>query len=186
VGTNTSTSTNTEIKLKWLVWANPPVAGSSLLVLNGSGVGQLRRIVGVGADNGTLVLDAPLDSWVIPYTPPMVGTGTLAHTLAEVASDTSGTRSAPQPSIVAVIPSFGSKLFLGNRFNWTEVVQWYGNTYKGVIADNHFSNCNTKPGGNVGANSLGARGPVRVFRHDFALEDVIGSQAYSLFKRTCV
>lgn len=87
----------TTVKLAWLQWASPPVLGTTLAVLAGPGRGQTRSVVGIEA-NGTIVLDAPLDGWVA-----------LA--------------SAPQPSIVAVISSFGSKLIVGNKFNWTEVVQ---------------------------------------------------------------
>lgn len=139
------------------------------------GVGQRRSIVGVESSTKnnktvtTVFLDAPLDNWVTYASDDpgdingfdgsdYVGGGddnntVHAHAPAHVGT---GAGSNANVSLVAVVASFGSKLFVGNVFNWTEVVQWYGNTYKGVIADNHFQNCNTKPGGNSGANSLGA------------------------------
>ena len=85
-----------QVTLKWLVWASPPVVGTTLLVLSGQGRGQSRGVVGVGPSNGTLLLDRPLDEWV-----DMVG--------------------SPVPSVVAVVSSFGSKLIVANNFNWTEV-----------------------------------------------------------------
>ena len=64
----------------------------------------------------------------------------------------------PGQSILAVVGSFGAKAIVGNRFNWTEVVQWYSNTLGGVMADNHLSDCNVLNGGNVGNASVGAYG----------------------------
>jgi hypothetical protein len=133
-GLATSTeTTETTIHMRWLTWQATPRVGLSLLVLAGSGMGQLRRIVDVGPGNGTVVLDGPLDAWV-----------------------------ATNSSIVAVIASYGSKIFAGNSFNWTEVVQWYGNTHRGVMADNTFNNCNVQlppaGGGSIGPDVMGARG----------------------------
>lgn len=87
----------------------PPKVGTTLLVLDGPGVGQSRQIVSVGEGNATVVLDTPLDDWVV--TAPSLGS-------AEQHS------SDAIPSKVAVVSSFGSKIFAGNTFNWTEVVQW--------------------------------------------------------------
>jgi hypothetical protein len=64
----------------------------------------------------------------------------------------------PRASVIAVVSSFGSKIFAGNRFNWTEVVQWYGNTLQGVMADNSFADCNVQPGGNIDHGAMGAVG----------------------------
>lgn len=121
------------IKLKWLAWASVATAGTTLSVINGPGVGQTRLITAVPAENGSLTLDRPLDNWVA----------------------LSGTQA---PSLLAVLPSIGSKAIVGNHYKWTEVVQWYGNTNRGVMADNTFENCNVKPGGNVGAASMGGVG----------------------------
>ena len=43
-------------------------------------------------------------------------------------------------------------------FRSLQVVQWYGNTLRGVAAENNFSNCNVKPGGNDGGGALGGVG----------------------------
>ena len=37
-----------------------------------------------------------------------------------------------------------AQIVVGNTFTWTEVVQWYANTYRGVHADNTFSECNVR------------------------------------------
>ena len=115
------------------MWANPPLVGTTFAVLDGPGRGQSRMVVGVGSANGTITLDRPLDGWV-------------------------ATAAAKRPSTVAVISSFGSKVFAGNSFLWTEVVQWYGNTLRGVMADNSFTNCNVKPGGNDDGGAMGGVG----------------------------
>jgi hypothetical protein len=80
-----------------------------------------------------VVVDKPLDLWIA------------------LAGD-------PKESVVAVISSFGSKAIVGNVFNWTEVVQWYGNTIRGVAADNSFTDANVKTGGNINRGSLGGVG----------------------------
>jgi hypothetical protein len=127
------------VHLKWLVWATTPIVGTTFVVLDGPGRGQSRLVVGVSATNGTITLDSPLDSWV---------------------STAANRRSAGHPSLstVAVISSFGSKIFAGNTFLWTEVVQWYGNTLRGVMSDNSFTNCNVKPGGNDNGGAMGGVG----------------------------
>jgi hypothetical protein len=115
-----SSAQGTSVKLKWLVWVSPPLVGTTLVVLGGPGRGQTRILVGIGIVNGSIQLDRPLDGWVA----------------------TADGQTTETPSIVAVVPSVGSKLFVGNRFNWTQIVQFYGNTNKGVIADNAFDSCN--------------------------------------------
>jgi hypothetical protein len=52
------------IKLKWLAWANNATAGTTLMVINGPGVGQTRLITAVPAENGSLTIDQPLDDWI--------------------------------------------------------------------------------------------------------------------------
>ena len=63
-GDTANDANNATVLLKWRQWSGNPVVGASLVVLNGSGLGQLRRVVGVGPENGTLYLDAPLDGFV--------------------------------------------------------------------------------------------------------------------------
>ena len=49
-------------------------------------------------------------------------------------------------------------MIAGNRFVWGEVVQFYGNTIKGVFADNRFDSCNVKSGGGDGNGALQGAG----------------------------
>ena len=80
------------------------VVGTTLIVLDGPGVGQSRLITAVGPGNGSIVLESPLDDWVIP-----VGAAVAAGRQRQ---------GADRPSTVAVVSSFGSKIFAGNTFNW--------------------------------------------------------------------
>jgi hypothetical protein len=54
------------VRLQWRQWAGGSVSmvGASLVVLNGSGLGQIRSVVGEGVENGTLYLDSPLDGYI--------------------------------------------------------------------------------------------------------------------------
>jgi hypothetical protein len=101
----------------------------TLKILGGPGVGQTRMVTGWNKQTRTLSLEEPLDAHFVP---------------AE--------------SILAIVGSFGDKAIVGNRFHWTEVVQWYSNTLGGVIADNSLVDCNVLNGGNVGNASVGAYG----------------------------
>ena len=91
-----------------LVLTTPPVVGTTLIVLDGPGLGQTRLITAVGPGNNTVVLESALDDWVV-----------AASTISRESGGGTG-----KPSLVAVLSSFGSKIFAGNTFNWTEVVQW--------------------------------------------------------------
>eukprot|EP01043_Picozoa_sp_COSAG02_P005418 COSAG02_NODE_146_length_33985_cov_263.461695_28_plen_166_part_00 len=90
-----------------------PVGGSAM-VCGGSGVGQHARIVATSqraSDNATVVtLFPPLDAHVV------AGKSTLCLTA-----------------------TVGSKIVSGNSFNNGMVVQWFGTTSRGVIADNNFT-----------------------------------------------
>ena len=101
----------------------------TLKVLGGPGTGQTRMVIGWDNSTRTLALESPVDAHFVPGA-----------------------------SIVAIVGSFGAKAVVGNRFNWTEVVQFYSNTLGGVVADNHLSDCNVLNGGNVGNASVGAYG----------------------------
>lgn len=96
--------------LAGLTLTTPPRVGTTLLVLDGPGVGQSRQIVTVGPGNASITLDSALDDWVLPASSANSREGGVLGTAA--------------PSLVAVVSSFGSKIFAGNIFNWTEVVQW--------------------------------------------------------------
>ena len=129
----------TTLQLGWLTLGTTPVPGTTLLVLAGPGVGQSRLITAVGnisrdADhvNGSIVLDRPLDDWVVTQEEAYARRDTTTNS-----SNSTGAGAGPV-SLVAVVSSFGSKIFAGNQFNWTEVVQWYGNTLRGVMADNTY------------------------------------------------
>lgn len=137
--------TGTAVQLRWLTLGTLPVPGTTLLILHGPGVGQSRLITAVGPVNDSVTLDRPLDGWAVPE-----------H--AGDHSTNTNTAAGGPVSLVAVVSSFGSKIFAGNRFNWTEVVQWYGNTLRGVMASNSFSDCNVQPGGNINHGSVGAVG----------------------------
>ena len=149
------TMSGTNVTLSWLAWVHTPLVGATLVVLDGPGRGQHRLVTGVGSFNGTVELDAPLDDWVS-------------------ASNT-----------VAVLASLGSKLIIGNRFNWTEVVQWYGNTLRGVMADNSFHHCNVKSGGNINVGSMGGvgecyHGTSQMFFTEFRANTLQSSDGISL------
>jgi hypothetical protein len=113
-----------EVKVAWLVEANPPKAGTRALVVSGPGQGQHRKILGYDNASSTLTLNAAFDEHVGPT------------------------------SLMSVVSSFGSKVVAGNTFVWAEVVQWYGNTLRGVHADNVFQDCNVQPGGGDYAGAL--------------------------------
>lgn len=92
---------NVWVDLAGLSLTTPPKVGTTLLVLDGPGVGQSRQIVSVGPGNASIVLDSALDDWVIPAS----STGSHEDLVAAEASK------------VAVVSSFGSKIFAGNLFN---------------------------------------------------------------------
>ena len=99
----------------------------TLKILEGPGTGQTRMVTGWDASTRTLALEEALDGHF-----------------------------EPGRSVLAIVGSFGAKAVVGNRFNWTEVVQWYSNTLGGVMADNTLTDCNVLNGGNVG-NAVGVR-----------------------------
>ena len=102
-------STAGTITMEWQVWTIRPAIGATLLVLAGPGAGQSRVITAVPSST-TMVLESPLNGWV------------EAHI-----------------SLLTVVGSFGQKTIAGNRFVWGEVTQFYGNTIRGVFADNSLA-----------------------------------------------
>ena len=146
------------LQLRWLTLGTAPVPGTTLLVLQGPGVGQSRLITAVGPTNKSVVLDRPLDGWVVLEQQARGGGGGGGSSSLQGGSQGSESAGPVVVSLVAVVSSFGSKIFAGNHFNWTEVVQWYGNTLRGVMSDNTFSDCNVQPGGNIGRGAMGAVG----------------------------
>lgn len=89
--------------------------GASVIVLSGPGVGQHRTVAMF--DNATgaglITVDRPFDGFL-----------------------------EPAQSVLAVVPTIGAKNWVGNSFSWTGVVQFYGTTLGGVIADNDVHNVN--------------------------------------------
>ena len=75
-----------------LVLTTPPVVGTTLIVLDGPGLGQTRLITAVGPGNNTVVLESALDDWV-------VATSTISR------ESGGGTG---QLSLVAIVSSFVS------------------------------------------------------------------------------
>jgi len=101
------------------------VVGATVMVCGGSGTGQHSEITGkssalsAAGRNITLIhLASPLDKHVLPA----------------------------GGSTICVTATVGSKIVSGNTFDWGMVVQWFGTTTRGVIADNKFTDCNVDGG----------------------------------------
>jgi hypothetical protein len=112
-----------ELKLRWETVNTLPVVGTTLIVLDGPGVGQWRTITAAGPANGTVTIDRPFDGWV-QHQQHQQQQQQSEETPALTASGSGSGTARGGASLVAVVSSFGSKIFAGNRFNWTEVVQW--------------------------------------------------------------
>jgi hypothetical protein len=101
--------------------------GATAVVVSGPGLGQFA-IVAEHENVTTLRLDTPFDSTVVPG-----------------------------ESVVAVISSSGYKLITGNTFSHGMVIQFFGDTLVGVIADNTFIDdnvCSTGYGCKYGDGAL--------------------------------
>jgi hypothetical protein len=93
-------------------------AGATAVVVAGPGAGQWRGVL--ARPNSTAVLlAAPFDAHVVPGA-----------------------------SLIALTATVGGKLITGNSWRWGSVVQEFGTTLTGVIADNSFDHQN-----NAGADS---------------------------------
>ena len=90
-------------------------AGATLTVLGGGGLGQRRLVAGYDRTTDEVILETPLDAHAVPLL-----------------------------SYVAVIPSDHDYVIAGNTFAWGNVVQLFGNSYRGILADNRLENCNHK------------------------------------------
>jgi hypothetical protein len=97
-------------------------------VRHGGGLGQRRFVIEYDESSSTVTLDVAFDGYV------------------------------DSASVVAIVVPIGDKLIVGNTFTWTEVVQWYANTYRGVHADNSFTECNVLPAGGDSTGALQAVG----------------------------
>jgi hypothetical protein len=120
----------------------------TIKVLGGGGVGQTRMVTGWTrqGNTSTLTLEHPLDGHFVTT---QALTAAKGQRIDENSADV---------SIVEIRDSIGTKAIVGNKFNWTEVVQFYSNTLGGVVADNTLTDCNVRNGGNVGNASVGAYG----------------------------
>jgi hypothetical protein len=128
----------TRIKIAWnrtneapSMW-NTPAAGATILVLAGPGLGQRRSVVGFDNKTGEVLVHKSFDAFV-----------------------------TPSLSYVAVISSNHDIIIAGNSFAWGEVLQFFGDTLEGVIADNTLENCNVK-GMNASPNETWTLGALRV------------------------
>jgi hypothetical protein len=113
------------ITLGFDILSYPPIVGASVMVCGGSGIGQHATVTGsssalnaAGRNTTLLHLSSPLDKHVL-----LAGGSTIC-----------------------VTATVGSKIVSGNTFEWGMVVQWYGTTMRGVIADNDFTDCNVEGG----------------------------------------
>eukprot|EP01043_Picozoa_sp_COSAG02_P039773 COSAG02_NODE_3165_length_7245_cov_27.485586_3_plen_800_part_00 len=89
--------------------------GATLIVLGGPGLGQRRIIADYSRTTDEIILNTPLDL-----------------------------HAKPLLSYVAVIPSDHDYVIAGNTFTWGNVVQLFGNSFRGILADNKLENCNHK------------------------------------------
>jgi hypothetical protein len=103
-------------------------AGATALIVNGPGTGQWRPVVSRPSAT-TVVLASPFDGHVVP-----------------------------NASVVAVVATVGGKIISDNTFVWGSVVQFFGTTLTGVVADNSFSHS-----ANCGADSGGVDGSLTTF-----------------------
>ena len=94
---------------------NAPVPGAVIVVLTGPGLGQRREVVNVDSATQEILLADPLDAFA-----------------------------APGVSYVAVVSNNRNIIIAGNSFYWGNVVQLYGNSFGGVLADNTLVSCNAK------------------------------------------
>jgi hypothetical protein len=132
------------VAMRWVSWSQTPQPGSTLAVVNGTGMGQLRLIVGI-IDNTTLVIESAFDQHL------------------------------GRDSFIAVVNTYDRKLLAGNTFTFTEVIQFFGVTLGGVIADNSIIDGNvnhsqhtsipvaTKYGGSMRAVGECYHGPAPLF-----------------------
>ncbi len=91
------------------------VEGGALIVLNGTGAGQVRRVVSsTGARDWTL--DAPLDA--VDLADASAGNGT--------------------PSYVQILPFRGRCIFHGNTFRDTGALQFYGIGFESIVSENNM------------------------------------------------
>ena len=146
------------------------VVGATLKVLGGPGTGQTRIVTGwnrscVNSDWRSMVglctitLDVELDPWF--------RAGNCSNC-----------------SIIAIVASVGQKIVAGNRFEWTEVIQMFGNTLGGVVADNTLTDVNVHNNvlgnGSVGAFGMCYQGPAPNWYTEFYGNSMLRSDGITL------
>jgi hypothetical protein len=113
------------------------VVGGALLVLNGTGAGQVRRLV-ANTDPYTWTLDRPLDAVDLapaPSTTTSETTTTTATTSETTTSETVET-DAPKPSFVQLLPYRGRNIWWNNSYEDTGAFQFYGIGIENVVSHN--------------------------------------------------
>jgi hypothetical protein len=115
------------------------VVGGAVIVLNGTGAGQIRRVV---ANPGPRewVLDRPLDAVGLATPNPNPNTnldlGTDANALDQPPARAPAPEPAPAPSFVQILPFRGRNIFEGNNFTDCGAFQFYGIGLENIVSKN--------------------------------------------------
>ena len=125
------------------------LVGSTLKVLGGPGAGFSSVVTGWEAGTRTLTLETETDQWFRPGNCTLVQPVSsrarccwhLGCILPRVSTRGQGGNILHDVncSVLAVVASVGMKAVVGNRFEWTEVIQQFGNILGGVVADNSLT-----------------------------------------------
>jgi hypothetical protein len=157
------------VAMRWVSWSRTPQPGSTLAVVNGTGMGQLRLIIGI-IDNTTLAIESPFDQHL------------------------------GRDSFIVVVNTYDRKLLAGNTFIFTEMIQFFGVTLGGVIADNSIIDGNvnhslhttnpvaTKYGGSMRAVGECYHGPAPLFGLEYLGNHFLRSDGIFFqvrFERSC-
>ena len=107
--------------------------GASVVVLSGPGVGQHRTVMSFDNSTGAglVTVDRAFDGYLAAASQPGLQHGPDSDSVI-----------VPSFSVIAVVPRIGAKNWVGNSFNWTGVIQFYGTTLGGTIADNDLRSVN--------------------------------------------
>jgi len=105
------------------------VVGGALLVLNGTGAGQVRRLV-ANTDPYTWTLDRPLDAVDLAPSPSTTTPETTTGTSAPAVTG------APKPSYVQLLPYRGRNIWWNNSYEDTGAFQFYGIGIENIVSHN--------------------------------------------------
>lgn len=146
------------------------IIGSTLKVLGGPGTGQSRVVTGWEPASRKLSLESDVDGWF------RAGNCSVEEPMNENV----------ECSVIAVVASVGMKAVVGNRFEWTEVVQMFGNTLAGVVADNQLVDVNVDNSilgnGSVGAFGMCYQGPSPNWFTEFTGNNMLRSDGITLLE----